>query len=374
MKKIEKKKVLLVVLGEFESSPRSERMLNFLESKYYVSVLASSCHTNLVGQFYKLELQNGGLFSKFYKASLLLRQKFYCYLKQTIQLPPNLNLDYYDSIICYDLILLPVLLGKSPTARIIQDLREYYPEQFGENLFWRVTFGKLANFICENHLVQTTVCWTVSPGLAKKYKATYGVECSLMPSYPNNTMVEKVNKASPRKLKLVHHGVCNPNRELENIIQAMSFVSPSIELHLYLVETNKSYFNKLKNLARHKSNVVFKKTVNRDYLIPSLAEYDVGLFCYPNNSFNLDNAWPNKQFEFIQAGLALIVTPLTGASEVVNTYKNGIIADGYTAEDIAKAINELNNQDKLASFQRASRLAVETCHFKALIPEIISSL
>jgi hypothetical protein len=90
-----------------------------------------------------------------------------------------------------------------------------------------------------------------------------------------------------------------------------------------------------------------------DEIVPVLTGYDVGIFVCPPTTFNLLHALPNKLFEFVQARLGIVVGPSPEMARIVREHGLGVVADGFTVEDTARALSELR-PERVASFKAAS--------------------
>ena len=53
-------------------------------------------------------------------------------------------------------------------------------------------------------------------------------------------------------------------------------------------------------------------------IVDTIAEYDIGLFILSPINFNYYHALPNKLFEFIQARLAIAVSPSPEMARIVH--------------------------------------------------------
>jgi hypothetical protein len=100
-----------------------------------------------------------------------------------------------------------------------------------------------------------------------------------------------------------------------------------------------------------------------DEIVPVLAAYDAGIFVCPPTTFNLLHALPNKLFEFVQARLAVVVGPSPEMARIVTEHGLGVVADGFTAEDTARALATLSSarvtEHKAASHRAAEALSAE---------------
>jgi hypothetical protein len=281
-------------------------------------------------------------FSRLVNLLLLLCGFFDSYIqRKSYPLPKFIN--SYDGIICHDLLLLPTILNKCPELPIVVDLREYYPEQFSNSPFWMWTWGRLYTYLCKTKLHSIPKLVTVSAGLAKRYHDEFGLAPTTVPSYA--TRHEITPHRTKPSIKLVHHGNASHGRELENMIYAMDYLGDHFSLDLFLVAKDVRYYKFLTKCAESRINVTIKKPIPFDQIIETISKYDIGLFTSPPTTTNLRYALPNKIFEYVQARLMIISTPLEDIVRVVDEYSLGIITKDHTAKNIAKVLSVLEPSD-----------------------------
>src|SRR5699024_12280331 len=70
--------------------------------------------------------------------------------------------------------------------------------------------------------------------------------------------------------------------------------------------------------------------------------YDVGVFVCPPTTFNLANALPNKVFHFVQARLALVVSPTPEMRDLVADHDLGAVTAGFDVADLARTLRALH--------------------------------
>ena len=260
-------------------------------------------------------------------------------------------------MVCHDLLLLPLVVRMIGHTRCVVDLREYYPEQFAHSILWKLTSGRLARYICRTYLSRADRLVTVSQGLARLYERDYGRSVNVIYSYADflELPVQRTNNV----VRLVHHGNATANRNLENMIDMMNLLDNKYELHLYLVEKEPSYFARLVDKCSNNKQVTLHPVVHPADLVRELNQYDVGLFVPPRSTVNLDHSMPNKLFEFIQARLMVMVTPLSDVSDFVRATGVGRVVKGANAEELASAVAELTEKQIQSCKIRANQLALE---------------
>lgn len=267
------------------------------------------------------------------------------------------DLDRYDLIFLFDIRLLPYILKRRGRSKIWIDAREYYPQHFSD-IRWKLFNGQRMDSICRNYLHAADLIFTVSPSLAREYKKHYGIRTTLLHSY------EAYHEATPSPvdpsaIKLVHHGSSNPNRELERLIFMMDHLGHKFSLDLFLLANNPKYVNKLKQLARTRSNVKIHPPLAYTEIVSQTVKFDIGIFMTPPNSKNLALMLPNKFFQFVQARLAVASGPTQDMAEIIRTQKNGIVFEGFEAESAAQTLKRFSYKDIAEMKQNSHRIAHE---------------
>jgi len=94
------------------------------------------------------------------------------------------------------------------------------------------------------------------------------------------------------------------------------------------------------------------------------AVFDVGLFALPPHSKQNVHVLPNKFFEYMMAGLALVVSELPEMKRLLRHHDLGLLIETVAPEAIAKVINQLDritiDRFKLNSLQAAKALNWQT--------------
>ena len=79
-----------------------------------------------------------------------------------------------------------------------------------------------------------------------------------------------------------------------------------------------------------------------DQIVPAANEADVGYFVHLDTSPQRRFALPNKFFEYVMAGLALVVSDLPEMARLVRQYSLGTLVPECAEESIARIINSLD--------------------------------
>lgn len=85
--------------------------------------------------------------------------------------------------------------------------------------------------------------------------------------------------------------------------------------------------------------------------------YDVGIFFQEPLNFNLEHSLPNKFFEFIQARIAIAITPLPEMARYVQEFDLGIIGTDFSIPGMARQLMNLDRASIEHYKEQASRAA-----------------
>ncbi|MBQ4568204.1 MAG: hypothetical protein IJA79_08800 [Desulfovibrio sp.] len=295
--------------------------------------------------------------------------------------PGPLQEEPFDIILCHDLILLPMayavreLPHNRGRAKIVMDLREYYPRQVESSLRWKLSTGILYHLLCDCYLRHADTLLTVSPGLVDEYKRVYGVTCRLLPSYsPFHDLQPSAIAEDP--IRCIHHGGAQPNRKLEGMIEAVRMLNGRFTLDFMLALGDAAYLRQLQEMARDVPWVRFLPPVPMPDIVTAIHSYHLGLYLISPISFNHRHCWPNKLFEFIQARLGVIVSPVPDMAGLVRGWGVGAVSDDFTPESLARLLDGLA-PETIRRFKEHSHMAAkELCweHNEKVLEGIFNNL
>jgi glycosyltransferase involved in cell wall biosynthesis len=102
---------------------------------------------------------------------------------------------------------------------------------------------------------------------------------------------------------------------------------------------------RIKEYADSHSNVYFQAAVAPTVVLKYTASADIGISYIDNPSLNDHWCLPNKLFEYIMAGLPVIVNNAPEMGHVVNENKIGIVLNELTPKSLKQALDELAHID-----------------------------
>jgi hypothetical protein len=337
-------RVLLLTFTDIGRDPRVRRHVEALRGEYDVVTCARGtppdgvvAHIRLSDQADHMPLSLGGV------AALLAGRNASAYsripaVRETVA---ALAGEPFDVLVANDAITLPVGLQVAGGRPVVADLHEYAPLEMEEDWRWRLLFQRSARWVCAEYLPRATAVTTVSHGLADRYRTEYGVDAQVVTNAgPRRTAA--VGHPTGRPVRVVHSGNANPNRRIEVMIDAAAGLE-NVLLDLYLVRAPRTggYLDRLRRSAASTQNVRVLDPVPMELVVPTMESYDVGLYALAPTSFNNLHALPNKFFDFVQAGLAVVVGPSPDMSALVAEHDLGLVAAGFDRDDVRAALAEL---------------------------------
>jgi len=248
----------------------------------------------------------------------------------------------------HDPELLPVGLKlKKNGKKVIFDSHEFYGEQIKHKkyipFFLRSLIAKLymkfESFVCKRIDLVIQVC-TLN---GKNYFNGRAKKSSFITNAP---VLRKVDKVNEEKEYVIYIGDLNYNRGIYHIIKA----SGRAKCPLILAGNfnSKVYYNEVQQLKEY-SNVHYKGFIGKDKLDTSLAKSFAGLSTLLHiGQYPLIDTFPTKVYEYMAAGIPVIISNTKFAKTMVEKYKCGICVNPEDIEDISKAISFLKSNTEIA--------------------------
>lgn len=236
-------------------------------------------------------------------------------------------------------------------ARLIYEARELFTEVSGlvgrpvERAIWgaveRAWIGRCDRVI------------TVSDGIAAVLSTRYGIPRPMvirsLPEYRKvqrtSLLREPLGIPGERKIAL-YQGILSAGRGLEGLIRAMEQVEG---LDLVLLGEG-PLSAELKARVQHSSareRIHVLDAVPPDRLLEYTASADIGVHLIQNTCLNHYYCLPNKLFQYILAGLPVIISDLPEIAKVVREYDVGILVDPADEGAVVQAMRRMTEEDDL---------------------------
>lgn len=242
----------------------------------------------------------------------------------------------------WDTLPLVVPIATQLGAKIVFDAHEYSPGQ-QHSALRQFFLASRATYFLRRYAHKATRMTTVSPLLAEKYAEVFGLTAQVIMSAPRQQGLLP-SSIDADVIHIVHHGGATRRRQLELMIETMRHTDNRFHLHFYLVVGRfQAYANELKALAKNVApeRIHFHEPIAPTEITRTINQYDIGLYILKPFPFNHLAALPNKLFDFINAGLALCISPTPGMASLARQYDFSVISETYEPEEIAQKLNAL---------------------------------
>jgi glycosyltransferase involved in cell wall biosynthesis len=251
-----------------------------------------------------------------------------------------------------------------PGVRIHYDTHEFAALEFDENLWWRIVYKPFVQRLEAAHISAADMISTVGVRLAEALQKHHHLPRApvVIRNIPDSIPLEGHPAAWP--LRLLYHGQVLPDRGLEALIDSIPLWNFAHQLTIR-GDGPKGYVTSLQSrVASHpcSDRLIFEQAVPPDQVMPLAAVgADIGVHVTPLDTLQRHFSMPNKLFEYIGAGLAVLVSPAADMRALVEAHGVGLVSTDAGPQAIAAALNSLD----LASVERfraaARKAAKELC-------------
>ena len=268
-----------------------------------------------------------------------------------------------DVVHAHDFDALPAgwAVARRIGARLVYDAHEIYADQ--EPGAPRIYRGLVR--VLEGRLARSAdAVLTVSEPIAAELRRTLRLRKPpiVVLSCPPLTEVDPA-PVGEGPLRAIYQGAMGPGRPLEDLLVAAAR-APEVELTLRIAGAD---LDALREAASALPNVQVAEPVAPDRLVEALAGFHVGLVINRPLTRNDELVFPNKLFEYLMAGLAVLVPRLPGLAPLVEEEQIGLTYEPGRPEDLGDALTRLaRDPARLEELRgRARRLAVERFNTEA---------
>jgi glycosyltransferase involved in cell wall biosynthesis len=246
-----------------------------------------------------------------------------------------------------DTLLANYLASKLKGARLVYDTHEYFTEvpelinrPRNRNIWLRLEqwlFPKLKT------------AYTVNTSIAEIYKEKYGVDVQVIRNVPFR---QQPNLSSSKENILIYQGALNLGRGIQLMIDAMEFL-PDCVLWIFGGGDLEQDLRAHASTKAWKSRVVFHGRYPFEQLFEWTCQAKLGFSLEEDLGANYHFASPNKVYDYIQAGVPVLVSDLPEMRRTAETYGVGEVLEDEerSPEKLAKRIaGMLANKEKYQGY------------------------
>lgn len=342
-----KKEVLISVSNDIVTDQRVLKIAS--------EILASGASVTILGRRlpWSLDADIDGINTV--RLSMIFRKGFLFYKFFNIRLLFSILSRKADLLVSNDLdTLLPnYIVSRIRKVPLVYDAHEYFTgtPELAKRPFVRYVWKTIERMIVP-HLLHMI---TVNQSIAKIYNDEYGVDVSVVRNLSRRWKGEPSSRTelgiAENDLLCVLQGT-GINRDRGGL-QVIDAVAKLDNVHLLVIGRGDM-------VAEMRDRVLETELIDRVTFLPVMqwedmmsytAMADVGLSLDSPGSVNYENSLPNKIFDYMSAGLAIIATDLREVSAVVRENGCGLVIDEPSPGQIGRAISRL----------RDNRLLLEQC-------------
>jgi glycosyltransferase involved in cell wall biosynthesis len=256
-----------------------------------------------------------------------------------------------DGLVSNDLDTLPAnfLAAKIKRVPLVFDSHEYFPEV--PELLDRPKIKAFWLNIEKLFLPKIKSGYTVCGSIAKIYMEKYGVQMDVVRNLPfrkRSGIVSTNLKNGSEKKIIIYQGTLNVGRGIELMMDAVQFLDNVV----FVIAGDGDIAEKLREKVRNQKlgeKVIFLERMPLDELHQYTVQAELGMSLEENLGLNYYYALPNKLFDYIQAGVPVVVSDFPEMAKVVRDYNIGMAVNDRNPENFAAILNEMLTNEELRS-------------------------
>ncbi len=265
----------------------------------------------------------------------------------------------FDVVHANDLETLPAgwALARSARARLIYDAHELYTESEPDPpRIYRAFLGLLERVLAK----RASAVVTVSDDIADELVKRRGLRTR--PTVVLNCPEREEVVVSPHEppLRAIYQAGAGSGRRLEDLFEAAA-ATDGVHITLRVTRVD---LDELRNEVSRRGledRVTVADPVSPEHLVQELAHFDVGIVIDRPVALNNALGFPNKLFEYLMAGLAVVVPNLRTMGAFVEREGVGLVFEAGRPESLAETLTRLaaDRQQVLTFRERARAAALE---------------
>jgi glycosyltransferase involved in cell wall biosynthesis len=244
----------------------------------------------------------------------------------------------------HSLPLLPIgiIISLITRAKLVYDTHELETETDNSNGFRK----KLARILERIFIRIPDLTVVVGHEIQKWYQEKYpSLNVITVLNCPRKFELEKSNlfreklNISQDKIIVLYQGGLSKDRGIKLLIDTFSTIIE--ETYVLIVMGYGELENEVRDYAERFGNIYFLEAVKPEDVLRYTASADVGVHWIDDSCLNHQYCLPNKLFEYLMAGLPVVVSNLKEMKNVVQEHKVGVIIEDWNPIGFKNALYRL---------------------------------
>ncbi len=300
-----------------------------------------------------------------HRMKLLFRKGAMFYFEYNLRLFFYLLKSKIDVFVSNDLDTLPANYLASQIKRkpLVYDSHEYFTEV--PELIGRPVVRTIWTWLEKILVPKVDAAYTVCDSIAEVYRDLYKVDFKVVRNLPVCSQVERLvhqEKSEDQPKVVLYQGALNLGRGVGAAIRSMQYLDGA---ELWLAG-NGDLASELKELVVElnlEMKVKFLGRLPLHQLHEVTCQADLGISLEEDLGLNYRFALPNKLFDYIQAGVPVLVSNLPEMRHIVEHFQIGAIAETHQRKDLAELMKSalFDQEKRLVWKQNLPRAAAELC-------------
>ena len=248
-----------------------------------------------------------------------------------------------------DTLLPNYLVSRLRRVPLIYDSHEYFTEV--PELTDRAFVKSFWLFLEKRIVPGIRFASTVNDSLASIYEMLYGTKFEVIRNLPlKNPPIEEfeIPEWISGKRVVLYQGAVNMARGIETVIEAVREMKDVV----FIIAGTGDCFEKIKNYIKTEElgdRVYMTGRLDPARLKSLTRQAHLGVSLELNLSLNYYYALPNKLFDYIQAGIPVLVSSFPEMRTIVEKYGTGLVVDSSDIKQIKQLIYEMLHDDQKRS-------------------------
>jgi len=258
-----------------------------------------------------------------------------------------------------------VLMKIKHSAKLVYDSHELWIESLetGSKPLKSILM-RYENFLIHFANSVITVNESIAEELSKRYTITKPEVIYNCPFYEESTVL-----AHPEEVRVIYQGRYQTGRGIEETILTAGYIKGRMFMRGIDDMPGKPYLNQLQGIAHDndlQSKIDFIDPVPMVDLVKGLEGYDIGIVPYKPVNLNNYYATPNKIFEYLMAGMAVVGSDIPELRRIIIGENVGAVFNPDDPHDIARSINHIITEPGLLERMKknARRCSRETYNWE----------